>query len=122
VTWNLSRTALLALARNFVPVVRLNIGETPIFSSTQEPIVADAVKVFPNPASDQTQVDLQLPQVSERVEIELLSVTGSQLSYRQIQNVQNVSETINLNGLASGTYFVRVVTDFGYSVTPVILK
>jgi hypothetical protein len=112
----------LGFGRNFVPVVRLNIGETPIFSSTQEPIVADAVKVFPNPASDQTQVDLQLPQVSERVEIELLSVTGSQLSYRQIQNVQNVSETINLNGLASGTYFVRVVTDFGYSVTPVIVK
>lgn len=107
----------------FVPVVRLNISQSPIFSSDYETLdPANVIQVLPNPASDFVQVQLGLTQISERVEAELININGQRIALRELQNVQNGNVEFDVRNLPAGSYFVRVQTDFGATVKKVVVE
>lgn len=63
--------------------------------------------VFPNPASAQTNIRIELTESSD-VLVELFSANGQLVSSHKMGNVMNTTYTLNTLSLASGVYTVRV--------------
>ena len=69
----------------------------------------DNVRVYPNPATDVINVECRMNE-EWGGELQLFDVYGKLL---QIVTVTAETTPINVSGLASGIYFVRVTTDAG---------
>lgn len=75
---------------------------------------APAISLFPNPANDQLTVDLYLPTVSGRTNIEFLDITGRTVYSEQIAtNTPRLTYDLRSIGLVRGSYLVRVVHSNG---------
>ena len=108
---------------DFVPVVRLNIGSTPIFSAVTETLDAsNQIKLFPNPASDQVQLNIELQKISSQVNIDLMDIQGRLIQSNQLGSLKSFSTEIDVHNLPAGTYFVRIATDFGVRTERLIIK
>jgi len=108
---------------SYVPVVRLHIGETPIFSSTKELLnPAETVKISPNPANDYVQFDVTLKETASLLRVELLDVTGKSLGLQEFRNAKEANTTFNTAHLTNGSYFVRIDTDFGYTTERFVVQ
>jgi hypothetical protein len=112
----------LGFGRNFVPIVHLNIGSSPIFSNAQEVPVISEVSVMPNPASDFVNVAFELPQVADQTSITLMDVNGSIIAIQELQSIQRGQAEFNVSDLAKGTYFVRIESTEGYAVKAVVVQ
>jgi hypothetical protein len=63
--------------------------------------------LFPNPAKDQLTV--QLPAIAaEKMSVEILSITGQSIKKTEVVNQQVMQFNIQLDGIAPGTYFLRI--------------
>jgi hypothetical protein len=63
--------------------------------------------IFPNPVKE--QLTLQLPALAkEKMSVEVLSITGQILIKAEILNQQTMQFHIPVDGIAPGTYFLRV--------------
>jgi hypothetical protein len=63
-----------------------------------------AISIFPNPAANTLFVQIQN---DTKCTIQLLDITGKLIS--ETKNVYNTTEPINVQQLASGTYFIKVI-------------
>ncbi|MBR9920716.1 MAG: T9SS type A sorting domain-containing protein [Bacteroidetes bacterium] len=90
-------------------IIFSQIGEDPIGSGI--PILTEkyGLEVFPNPASESAQIQFELP-LTTQVKLDLYNAMG-----QYVQAVSNRAyaegpqqETVDLSGLASGMYFVRM--------------
>lgn len=107
----------------FAPTLRLNIGETPLFSSTKELLNSgEIVKISPNPANDFVAFDVKLNEASSLVRVQLLDLTGKLVGMQEFQNLKDINATFKTDGLANGTYFVRIDTDFGYATKKFVVQ
>lgn len=107
----------------FVPIVRLNIGQTPLYSNTKELLnPAEIVKISPNPANEFVQFDVKLKETSSQIRLELLDLTGKSISVQEFQNLKDVYASFNTVNLPNGTYFVRIDTDFGYTTERFVVQ
>jgi hypothetical protein len=107
----------------FVAVARLNIGETPLFSSTKERLnPAEIVKISPNPANAFVQFDVNLRETSSQIRLELIDLTGKTLSVQEFQQLKEFNTTFNTANLPNGTYFVRISTDFGFATQRFVVQ
>jgi hypothetical protein len=107
----------------FVAAARLNIGQTPLFSSTKEVLNASEIlKISPNPASTYVQFDVNLPESSSLIRFQLIDVSGKSFGVQEFQNLKDVSTTFNTSNLPAGTYFVRIDTDKGYAMERFIVQ
>jgi hypothetical protein len=79
-----------------------------------------ASKVFPNPASGQTVVNVSGNWVSERVSATLLDANGRVL--REWKQVTNSSETIYLTALASGVYQLLLTDGTNQQVQRLVIR
>lgn len=95
---------------DIVPVIRLNYDGV---TSTNDLSNDIAINVFPNPASTQVAVNLDLTETVADMTIQIMDVAGRTLSTRALNNVQNVNETFDVSTLTNGIYFMHVSTDLG---------
>ena len=96
--------------RNITPYVKLNLE---VVISTDEQVLPETyVNMFPNPASDQTYVNLNFD-TPMNATVTLLDLNGKVINYVNIANVSEHTEIINTSALAAGTYMVRVATSAG---------
>lgn len=110
-------------ASAFAAAVRLNIGQTPLFSNTKEQLNSgEIVKIFPNPANDYVSFDVKLNEASSTVRVLLLDLTGKMVAMQEFQNLKDLQATFKTNELANGTYFVRIDTDFGYTTRKFVVQ
>lgn len=68
------------------------------------------IVVYPNPASNDPSVDVQLKGF-QTFSVDLLDATGRQLRTITYTNAPSTHVTLPLNGLSTGMYIVRVKTD-----------
>ena len=77
------------------------------------------VSVYPNPAT--TQATLKLAGLQSNAKIVISDLQGRILSQEEV-NASTTTYTIDLNNMASGVYYIRVVTDKAISTQKLIVE
>jgi hypothetical protein len=77
---------------------------------------------YPNPFNPTTTIAFTLPSRS-RVELEIIDVLGRTVERLDLGSLSHGEHSVEFDGssLASGVYFYRLVTDFGYDTRKMIL-
>lgn len=107
-------------------VVRMHIGNNPDIDGpaivgVNEAIVKETfAKVFPNPAAESFNVQLELDRAGD-VRVTISDRTGRTLHVRQLENLQNETLTFDATNLPAGQYYVRISTDMGTNVKPLVI-
>lgn len=65
--------------------------------------------VYPNPASQQVQ--LEINNVNGPVSVALYDAAGRTITSKTVTVSGGLTETLNLNGIASGLYLIRVAAE-----------
>lgn len=78
------------------------------------------VRIYPNPASDVTT--LVINGVEGRMAATLFDMSGRAIQHYQFECNGNCEQRIDIEGLANGTYFVRLTGDTMNSVSKVVVK
>jgi len=91
--------------------------------SIDEPIIANSIELFPNPATSQVQLSYQLDGDSE-ISIRLYNLVGEEIWLRSegVQVAGNYEVNIPTADLSRGMYFVRLVAGDQVQTEKLILK
>ncbi len=76
--------------------------------------------IFPNPAKDQIQLDL-INFVGQEVKVQILNQLGQPILEQSFREINHKPTPFDLQGLSSGTYFVRLTSNFGENVKKLII-
>ncbi len=76
--------------------------------------------IYPNPASD--QVNLNLEKSGEEVAVEVFDINGRKVIQTKFDGASNFEESLNVSNLNSGVYFVKVNTDGKTATQKLIIK
>jgi len=76
--------------------------------------------IYPNPASD--QVNLNLEKSGEEVAVEVFDINGRKVIQTKFEGASNFNESLNVSNLNSGVYFVKVNTDGKMATQKLIIK
>ena len=91
-------------------VVRITIAPATNVNENQLP--AESLTVFPNPASDMLNLDVNLTE-SGKVNVGIINMNGQVVRLYDYGNLQNEQLSYNISDLSNGTYIVRLVTEKG---------
>lgn len=72
-----------------------------------------SISVYPNPATDIVNINLNLVNASSVVVFEIADITGKVIYTQTKNNVKSDLNKISLSGLATGAYMLKVTTDAG---------
>lgn len=102
---------------DLIGLVRLNVEhleDSECIIATDDPLPAyNVVEIFPNPASTDVTVKLELTEIVDEVYIRIMDVTGKLVDNRRIQGVKNETVAFDVSGYASGAYIMRIETELG---------
>ncbi|MGB1248332.1 MAG: T9SS type A sorting domain-containing protein [Chitinophagales bacterium] len=87
---------------------------TPPPTSIDEVAFAQAMNLYPNPATTALTVSFELKNTAD-VEVSIFTLTGQTIEARTLENTTNVVESFNVANLNSGVYIIRVKTEEGIS-------
>ncbi|EDM43941.1 glycosyl hydrolase [unidentified eubacterium SCB49] len=92
---------------------------SPMFDSTLgvDAITAETLQVYPNPAAN--EINLRLP-VASVVDVRIFDVQGALLSYYKDVQIDG-EHALDISGLRTGVYFMRVASDNG-TITKKFIK
>lgn len=92
------------------PILRLVLS---LFSSVDEkPLAEEAFKVYPNPASDLLNIEVNLESVSDAT-ITIANINGQVINYRNISKLSSDIITLNVSDYVPGAYLARIATKEG---------
>ncbi len=80
------------------------------------------VRVFPNPASEQITLDLNFEAIQKEVSIEIFDYQGKMVKSAVLNQIQKQQETLELNDLTNGIYFIKVRSGDHFTVEKVIVS
>jgi hypothetical protein len=87
----------------------------------QESFLSD-MTIFPNPSAETVHVNLNLKS-EQHITIEVLDVIGKLMVSQDLGILQGeTKQVISVNGIAKGTYFLRVNTNNGIEVKKLIIE
>ncbi len=108
---------------NTMPLVLLHIGDNNDLSqpaiindptSTQAVLPADnVVDIFPNPAADRLNLNIELTEMADQVEVNIFDVRGTEIFRQDYDNLQQGNFNYNLSELSAGIYVLKVTTSVG---------
>ncbi len=78
------------------------------------PWTENQVTVFPNPVKDVLTLNFDLQTLNPTVDVLITNAQGAEVQTAQFKNVQTGTQTLNVGGLANGTYFVRLLGTDGW--------
>jgi hypothetical protein len=90
-------------------------------TNTEEPLAETSFNVYPNPASTELFVDLDLVNIAKTVKIEITDVTGRILASETRTNVKSETVTIPVSRIPSGVYLTKISTPEGSATKKVII-
>ena len=90
-------------------------------SATNDPSVLKSLVISPNPTPDAAVVTLALVQAAD-VRIEVMNTLGQVVRSLDAGNVTNLKQTVNMQGLASGTYMFRIRIDGETAMRNVVVQ
>lgn len=103
----------VGFGRDIVPVVRMNVFDPLVNGDNDIQVLKNEFTLFPNPTSDQINVQLNLEELAQSATVRIFDIAGRQLMEQTYDNIQKERLTYNLKNYAAGTYTVQVVTDRG---------
>ena len=71
--------------------------------------------IYPNPAKNELQITIAGQARNDEANIEIYDVYGRKLSSHHL-NASSSHHTINISSLSSGIYFIKLITEQGYSI------
>lgn len=77
------------------------------------PVLAGKVSIYPNPAVNELNIDVQLDKLSSLVQYEVIDITGKVLHSFEKNNIKSDIHKININNFSNGTYFVKIKSEGG---------
>lgn len=104
---------------NLTSYLPLTIAEASV--NTEEVNADIEFSIYPNPASDFLNIDLQLSQVSDVVNITLTDARGQVAVSQNFQNVQNRTLQMDIEGLTPGAYVANIRTEIGFTSQKVMI-
>ncbi len=87
--------------------------------SVEPPHLQEALTLFPNPANEYTTLSIS-DQVSGKITMQLLTVTGQLISEQTVQHTGNQQYLFDLLHVAPGMYTLRVVHDRALTAFPFV--
>lgn len=82
----------------------------------------NSIIVYPNPSTENINLSLNLKK-SQQVNIEITDLSGKSIRTKNAGNLQGESiQTINITGIAKGTYLVRVSAEEGTEVRKIVIE
>lgn len=100
---------------NNIPALVLNFA-TKVFDNTSTDVIelpSNSLKVFPSPATDYVNVDIDLENLAENVTITVYDIKGQLLQTKQMSNVKQDRATFDVSDFAAGRYLVNITADNG---------
>ncbi|MBO9700436.1 MAG: T9SS type A sorting domain-containing protein [Sporocytophaga sp.] len=95
--------------------------ETPLPTDLKN-MVENKVSIYPNPTSKSVSISLQ-PLVFSEVILKIINVNGEEVYSRKIFNQANgINEELDLTGIVSGVYFIRIISDNNSTTEKLIIK
>jgi len=85
---------------------------TPL-TSTEEINENLGVSIFPSPASEIVNVDIQLEEVSPKVSIEMVNMSGAVVGQYNYSNIKNDVLSVDVRDLPGGMYLMNIRTEEG---------
>ena len=110
-----------------VAVVRLSIGDNPFLDQSPitnvETVLPDnyGVNVFPNPANEAFNMDLDFPDAQD-VMVRLYDQTGRVLIQQEFDGVQQARYNYDVSTIPAGIYFIQLDTDAGSRIEKVVVQ
>ncbi|MBL7765895.1 MAG: T9SS type A sorting domain-containing protein [Chitinophagaceae bacterium] len=95
------------------PSIALHMGTNAAESVEDINAFAGTVSVYPNPATDKVNVNLNLDKMSSKVTYTIVDVTGKTIATETKSNVTSDIFSYNTSKLSAGSYFVNIVTETG---------
>jgi hypothetical protein len=93
-------------------IVRLHLEG---FVTGTEPVLEkEQVNLFPTPADEELNVEIHLNEVSAKVNMIISDVSGNLIRTESLSNFKEGVNRVKVKDLASGTYFMTIITDEGY--------
>jgi hypothetical protein len=80
------------------------------------------VSVFPNPAKDVLNVQIDLPEVASRLNIRMVNALGQVVLSRDLGTLQSDNIELDVRNLAAGTYMLQVVDGQAQFTQSVVIK
>lgn len=100
------------------PVIRM---EVEFMSDTDDtPLPVGSFEIYPNPASDYINVELNLEEPSDAT-IVMAALDGRIIEVKELNNVSKRSLDINVAHLPAGTYLLKAYTDTGSTTHKVVV-
>ena len=98
---------------DFVPAISMSVGD-PLTTSVSDLLDAgNTLEVFPNPATDYVNLQMDFVEPMEDVTVQLFDATGKLLQVQQFENVKSQQATFETLNLHSGAYMLHVTTETG---------
>ncbi len=95
------------------------IGNVVLSVGIDSPEYLTNFDIFPNPSNGKFTIDLQF-EVTQRATIQVLNTLGQEM-YQFTDTQSHFQQTINMQEVAAGTYFVVISTESGRVVRRVVL-
>lgn len=111
---NEGELSMTGFGQDIVPVVRLSITSDGTTNTTEIQLPENAVNVFPNPADDYVNLDLDLEELTDG-ELIVFNTKGQIVINRTLNSVKQERIKLETKSLPSGTYLIRVATELGVS-------
>jgi Secretion system C-terminal sorting domain len=110
----------LGFGFDLAPIARMVITDE--LSKVTTLSADNKVSVFPSPAKDYIDVNLELTTIQEEITLQVVDVTGKTLESRQISGVQNGLFRFEVSQLPAGSYFMNVNTTKGSRNVPFVVQ
>lgn len=78
-----------------------------VITNTDDLLPSTAIRVFPNPAKDQLNVEVSTETLVE--EISIINTQG-----QLVKLIKNPNQTLSLRSIPTGIYFIKIITNSGY--------
>ncbi len=99
---------------NFSPRLRMHVN--PYFEvSTNNPLdEANTVKIYPNPATEVVNMDLDLVENLNNAVVRIVDLNARNVMEATYENLSSQTLTYSVANLSAGTYFLKIQSDKGY--------
>ncbi len=94
----------------------------PKTDAKDETLADDAVNAYPNPASTELYLDINLNKVSKTVSVDMFDLTGKVVISEQYENVRQGQARINTAALSTGMYIAKVSTEEGFITKKIMIN
>ncbi len=85
------------------------------------PLAEEAFRAFPNPAKDFINAELSFEQATD-VSVVIATIEGRVIKIDELTNVTKETQRIDISGLASGAYLMRVATEEGTKTRTIMVQ